>query len=153
MDKLIVTTPCFEHGGLIPVNCTGYGADKSPELHLSGLSENVVSIAVIMNDMGHPIPNYNHWVIWNIPVTTVIPGNIPSGKQVEQLKPAMQGIGYGKHRYKGPKPPFNWSHIYQFNVYALDCFLNLPNTAKRKTLLEALQGHVIQDAALIGHYR
>ena len=22
-----------------------------------------------------------------------------------------QGIAYGKHCYRGPKPPFNWSHI------------------------------------------
>lgn len=153
MEQLAVTTPCFEHKGLIPTKHTGYGADESPELQLSGLSENAVSIAVIMNDMGHPIPSYNHWVIWNIPATAVIPGNIPYGKQVEQLMPAMQGIGYGKHRYRGPKPPFRWSHIYHFNVFALDCFLDLPNTARRKALLAAMQGHILQEATLVGHYR
>lgn len=153
MEKLMITTPCFEQGGLIPVECTGYGADKSPELRLNGLSKNAVSIAVIMNDMGHPIPAYNHWVIWNIPAVSVIPGNISCGEQVEQLKPAVQGVGYGKHRYRGPKPPFNWSHVYHFNVFALDCFLDLPSTARRKVLLAEMQGHILQEAILVGHYR
>ena len=116
----------------MPIDCTGYGEDKSPELQLSGLSEDAVSIVIIMNDMGHPIPEYNHWVIWNIPATSVIPGNIPHGKQVESLKPAVQGVGYGKHRYSGPKPPFHWSHIYHFKVFALDRFLDLPSKARRK---------------------
>lgn len=153
MEKLVVTTPCFEQNGLIPIKYTGHGADESPEIQLIGLSENAVSIAIIMNDMGHPIPDYNHWVIWNIPAIAKIPGNIPYGKEVDQLKPAMQGIGYGKHRYRGPKPPFNWSHIYHFDVFTLDCFLDIPNNARRKTLLAAMQGHILQEAALIGHYR
>ncbi|QNM05163.1 hypothetical protein [Qiania dongpingensis] len=34
MKKLTVTSPCFENGGLIPIEHTGYGADRSPELLL-----------------------------------------------------------------------------------------------------------------------
>lgn len=57
---------------------------------------------------------------------------------------AIQGCGYGKHRYRGPKPPFNWSHIYHFNVFSLDCRLDLPSTARKKDLLAAMQGHILQ---------
>lgn len=154
MEKLIVSSPCFKHGGLIPIEHTGYGADHSPELQLCGLSKNTVSIAVIMNDMGHPIPAYNHWVIWNIPPTPVIPGNIPPGKQVDfLLDGAVQGRGYGKHQYRGPKPPFNWSHVYDYNVFALDCLLDLPASARKKKLLNAMRGHILQQAVLSGHYR
>lgn len=32
MEKLIVSSPSFEQGGLIPVKYTGYGAECSPEL-------------------------------------------------------------------------------------------------------------------------
>ncbi|MFR6272805.1 MAG: YbhB/YbcL family Raf kinase inhibitor-like protein [Blautia sp.] len=131
MKKLIVSSPCFEDGGLIPVKYTGHGEDVSPELVLDDLSEMAESIAIIMDDMGHPIPAYNHWVIWNIPAISLIPENIPHGEQVDSLG-AIQGCGYGKHRYRGPKPPFNWSHIYHFNVFSLDCRLDLPSTARKK---------------------
>ena len=153
MKALIVKTPAFEHNGLIPEQYTGYGADISPELHLSNIDERAKSIAIIMDDMGHPIPSYNHWVIWNIPVMHAIPSNIPHGTVVESLSDAIQGIGYGKHRYRGPKPPFNWSHKYKFNIYTLDCIFDLPHTTRKKNLLNAMDGHILQHAVLNGHYR
>ncbi len=153
MEKLTVTSPCFEDGGLIPIEYTGYGADRSPELLLNGLSKEAVSIAVIMNDMSHPIPEYNHWVIWNIPALNVIPGDIPHGVKVEAWSQTVQGIGYGKNCYRGPKPPFNWSHMYRFNVYVLDCFLDLPVRSRKKVLLKAMESHILQQAALTGHFR
>lgn len=153
MEKLIISSPCFKDGGLIPVEYTGHGIDKSPELILENLSRDAVSVAIIMNDMGHPIPAYNHWVIWNIPAMPEIPGSIPYGKHLEFLGNAVQGLGYGKHKYRGPKPPFHWSHIYHFNVYALDCFLDLPDTARKRDVLTAMRGHVLQQGVLTGHYR
>ena len=153
MNELAVKSPAFEHEGLIPKQYTGYGADISPELHLTDIDERAKSIAVIMDDMGHPIPAYNHWVIWNIPVLQVIPPNIPRGETVGCLSGAMQGRGYGKHRYRGPKPPFNWSHRYQFNVYILDCMLELPAASRKRDLVGAMDGHVLQKAELVGRYR
>lgn len=153
MEKLTITSPCFKDKGLIPVIHTGYGADISPEIHLHGLVKEAVSIAIIMNDIDHPLPSYNHWIIWNIPAMTVFPGNIQYGAIVETLNQAVQGIGYGKNRYRGPKPPFNWSHNYQFNLYVLDCVLDLPSTSRRKKLLAAMKGHILQQASLTGHYR
>ncbi len=153
MENLTISSPSFEDGGLIPIKYTGYGEDISPELVLDGLSKRAVSIAIIMNDMGHPVPAYNHWVIWNIPAISLIPENIPRGEQVECLGCAVQGRGYGKHRYRGPKPPFKWSHIYHFNLFVLDCSLDLPSTARKKDLLAAMQGHILQQAVLTGHYR
>lgn len=153
MEKLMVVSPAFEDGGLIPLKYTGYGEDISPELILEGLSKDAVSLAVIMNDMGHPIPAYNHWVIWNLPACSVIPEDIPHGEIIQSLGNAVQGNGYGKHRYRGPKPPFHWSHMYHFNIYVLDCRLDLPASARKKDLLAAMQGHILQQAVLTGHYR
>jgi len=152
-NVLVVKTPAFEHEGLIPIEHTGYGADISPELHLKNIAENAASIAIVMDDLGHPIPSYNHWIIWNIPVMETIPANIPRGETVAGLSGAIQGRGYGKHRYRGPKPPFNWSHRYQFNVYILDCVLDLPAASRKRGLLKAMEGHILQQAILVGHYR
>ena len=153
MIDLTVKTPAFEYEELIPIQYTGYGEDISPELRLSNIDEQAVSIAIIMDDMGHPVPAYNHWVIWNIPVMEIIPENIPHGKTVESLSNAVQGRGYGKHRYRGPKPPFNWSHKYQFNVFILDCTLDIPAASRKRDLIKAMDGHILQQAALIGHYK
>ena len=120
---------------------------------LEGLCAGALSLAVILDDMGHPIPAYNHWTIWNLPPQPVIPGGIPQGERVEALGGAVQGRGYGRNRYRGPKPPFHWSHLYHFNVYALDCVLDLPPTARKKDLLAAMEGHILQNALLTGHYR
>lgn len=153
MSELIVNSPAFINEGLIPKEYTGYGLDISPEIHLKSIDERTKSIAIIMDDMGHPIPAYNHWIIWNIPVMQIIPANIPHGKTVKSLSGATQGRGYGKHRYRGPKPPFNWSHRYQFNIYTLDCILGLSATSRKRNLLEAIDGHILQQAKLVGHYR
>ena len=73
MDKLLVTSPAFQEGGWIPAECSGRGADRSPELRLDGLRKEAVSLAVTLDDASHPIfPNYNHWVIWNLPALSLI---------------------------------------------------------------------------------
>ena len=83
----------------------------------------------------------------------IIPASIPHGKVVKSLSDAIQGRGYGKHRYRGPKPPFNWSHQYQFNVFVLDGVLHLSAMSKKRDLIQAMDGHILQQSAFIGHYR
>jgi Raf kinase inhibitor-like YbhB/YbcL family protein len=152
-NQLIITSPAFENEGLMLVQYTGYGDDISPELRLSKINPEAKSLAIIMDDMGHPVPAYNHWVIWNIPVMQTIPANIPHGAYVAELDGAVQGRGYGKHRYRGPKPPFNWSHRYQFNIYALDCILDLRESSRKRNLLAAMEVHILQQGYIVGHYR
>lgn len=152
MIELLASSPSFENKGLIPIQYTGYGSDISPEISLSNIHPKGKYIAIIMDDMGHPIPAYNHWVIWNIPVMETLSENISYGKTVGALGDATQGKGYGKHRYKGP-PPFNWSHEYHFNVYVLESKLSLPATAKKRWVLEAMQGKILQHGILAGHYK
>lgn len=153
MKELSLSSPCFEEGGLIPIECTGYGADRFPELALSGLCKEAVTLALLMDDLDHPIPAYNHWVVWNIPPVILLLGGLPGGDPTGPLGLAVQGVGYGKNRYRGPKPPFHWSHRYRFRVFALDCRLKLHPTSRKKQLLKAIQGHVLQEATLTGHFR
>lgn len=152
-QALHVTSPAFEEGGTIPVRYTGHGEDISPELHLSPLAEGAVSLAVLMDDLDHPVPAYSHWVVWNLPAGETIPGDIPPGEELPALGEARQGRGYGRHRYRGPKPPFNWSHRYRYAVYVLDTRLDLPAAARKKDVLRAMQGHILQQGELMGRYR
>lgn len=120
LEKIDITSSAFEHNGFMPDKYTGRGEDISPPFSLKNVSPNAKSIAIAMDDLDIPFFNaYNHWLIWNIPVQDTIPENIPHGITVESLGGAVQGIGYGKHGYRGPKPPpfIKKAHRYQFHIY------------------------------------
>ena len=48
-----------------------------------------------------------------------IPGGIAKGSVIEEPIHIEQGLAYGKHCYRGPKPPFNWNHEYVFTLYMM----------------------------------
>lgn len=154
MDELRVTSKAFEDGGWIPQCHSGFGENKSPELLLDGIDEKAVSMAVTLDDASHPLfPNYNHWVAWNLLPAEVIPEGLPKGAVVEQPIHLEQGIAYGKHCYRGPKPPFNWNHNYVFTVYILDTRIAISTESDKEAVLKAMEGHVIQKGVLMGKYQ
>ena len=155
-DTLSVSSPVFAPDGTIPLCCTGFGEDVSPPLHLSGLCKGTVSLAVTMVDLDIPLlREYPHWLIWNLSPTQEIPAAIPPGESLPELHDAAQGVAYGVHRYRGPKPPL-WvrnTHRYRFDVYVLDCRLALDSQTRLRDLRRAMKGHILQWGSLIGKYR
>lgn len=153
-NPLSVSSSAFAEGGWIPDRHSGYGEDRSPELILEGIDPAAVSMAVTLDDADHPLfPNYNHWVAWNLPVVPVIPAGLPRGALVREPICLEQGMAYGKHCYRGPKPPFHWCHEYRFTVYTLDARLDLPASSDKSALLAAMEGHILQSGTLTGKYQ
>lgn len=156
MNELLITSPAFSNEEYMPKKHTGFGSDVSPEFHLQNISDKTVSIAIIMDDLDIPfIKGFNHWLIWNIPKTELIPENIEYGSPVSTLGDAVQGVAYGINRYRGPKQPVfvRNTHRYMFKFYILDCFLQLSSDAKKKDLVRAIQGHIIQSGSITGKYK
>lgn len=154
MNELKITSPAFEPEGRIPDRYSGYGEDVSPELCVDGLSESAVSLIITLDDLGHPIkPGYNHWIAWNLPAVSIIPENLPRGAVCEQPLHIEQGLAYGKHCYRGPKPPFNWNHTYRFTVCALDIKLDISADSDKEAVLRNAEGHIIQTGTLVGKYQ
>jgi Raf kinase inhibitor-like YbhB/YbcL family protein len=151
-ENITITSNAFKDGGTIPIRYTGKGEDVSPDLELSDVSPEAKSIAVIMDDLDFPLGVYNHWVIWNIPVTKHIPEAISHGETVSALNGATQGIGYGKNMYKGPNPPFG-SHRYKFKVYVLDTMIDLDSSSRKKDLIKKMEGHILQYGSITGKYK
>ena len=147
MTPLKVSCPGIVNGRFLPDH-TGRGRDLSPELVLENLSPEAAALAVTLEDMSHPIKNFTHWVIWNLPAADRIPGAIPAGKTVPGG--GVQGVAYGLHRYTGPKPPRRTQHTYRFTVYALDCALDLSPASRKKVFLRAAEGHVLQRGSISG---
>ena len=156
METLKLPIPAFQNGCPIPRRYTGFGENLSPPLSLSGLCKEAVTLALIMDDLDVPFcKNYNHWLLWNLPPLPELPEGIPHGPSVLPLDNTVQGVGYGLHCYRGPYPPvfLRNLHRYQFRIYALDCRLDLPATARRRALISAIKNHILQEASLLGTFR
>ena len=137
-------------GGKFPIEYTGRGQDTSPEFILENLSLEAKTLAVILEDLSHPIKDFTHWVIWNIPAADRIGPAIPAGGTVPSLGGAKQGIGYGLHRYAGPKPPKGKTHVYRFTLYSLSQRLDLSSYAGKKTFLRKADRLILQAGSITG---
>jgi len=147
-----ITSPVFEEGAYIPRKYTADGPDVSPPLQWTDPPAATKSFALICDDPDAPAGTWVHWVIWGIPPEARgLPERVPTDKRLADG--SVQGtndfrrIGYG-----GPAPPRGPAHRYFFKVYALDDALSLEPGATKSTLLEAMQGHILADAQLIGRY-
>lgn len=146
---MIVSSTTFENNGMIPQKHTGFGEDISPELIVTDAPEDTISFAIILDDLDVPFcKSFCHWIVWNIPKKDIIPEGL-------QNISSCSGIAWGKHRYRGPKQPFfiRKVHRYVFNVYALDCQLDISEKSCKKNLLDAMRGHILAEASLIGKYQ
>lgn len=145
-----LTSPQFENNGRIPSKYTCEGEDINPPLAISDIPAGAKSLVLIMDDPDIPVPVrgenvWDHWIKFNIPPTTT---TIAEGEEPEGV--SGQGTS-GNLKYHGPCPP-DREHRYFFKLYALDTELGLPEGANKKEVEEALRGHVIADATLIGLY-
>ncbi|MBL7084536.1 MAG: YbhB/YbcL family Raf kinase inhibitor-like protein [Candidatus Omnitrophica bacterium] len=142
--EMKLTSPEFEHKGVIPSKFTCQGNDVNPALIIEGLPNGVKSLVLIVDDPDAPMGTWVHWVVYDIPV-------IP--KIEENSIPGMQGGNdFGRKDYGGPCPP-SGTHRYFFKLYALDTQLNLPEGIGKEDLEKAMQGHILDQTELIGLYK
>ena len=67
---------------------------------------------------------------------------------------SKQGLNdFRRSGYGGPCPPPGPAHRYFFKLYALDESPNLKPGATKKDLEEAMKGHILAEAALMGRYQ
>lgn len=156
-STLTLTSFAFENNGNIPAKFTCDGDEVNPALSISGVPEGTKSLALIMDDPDIPqvfkdqrgIDSFDHWTLFNIPPQT---HEIAQGSAVGTV-----GVnGAGNNEYAGPCPPPQYEpseHRYFFRLYALNTMIELPEGASKADVLEAMQGHVIERAELIGRYK
>jgi hypothetical protein len=155
MTQFTLSSPSFHNNQPIPAKHTGEGPDVSPALKWEGAPLGTKSFALICDDPDAPVGTWLHWLIYDIPAkTTGLPENVAKTDTVAALGGAKQGItDFGRAGYGGPMPPRgHGAHHYYFKLYALDAELNLPAKATRKHLEDAMGGHVLAKAELIGTY-
>ena len=145
-----LTSSAFDHEGKIPAKYTCDGDNTSPPLTISDVPSDAKSLVLIMDDPDVPKElkedgMWDHWVIFNIPVSA---SDIKEGTEPE----GTPGTGTaGNTNYFGPCPP-DREHRYFFKLYALDTKLDLPESATKQQVEEAMEGHIVANTELMGRY-
>jgi Raf kinase inhibitor-like YbhB/YbcL family protein len=158
--KINLTSRAFKNGETVPRKHTGEGEDVSPALAWDDAPKDTKEFALICDDPDAPTAEpWVHWVIYGIGAAV---RELPEG--VKSNSPELVGpvvARQGKNSwpsgvtvgYRGPMPPpGHGTHHYHFKLYALGMQLNLSPGATKQQLLDAIKGHVLAEAELIGTY-
>jgi Raf kinase inhibitor-like YbhB/YbcL family protein len=156
VSTLTVTSTAFGQGQPIPRQYTAEGRNTSPPLAWSDAPAGTKEWALIVDDPDAPRPEpWVHWLIYRIPAHGKgLPEDVPPAERVANPAGALQGKNsWGRIGYGGPEPPRGHGvHHYHFRLYALDAELNVRPGVDKKTLLEAMGGHVLAEGELVGTY-
>ena len=151
---LTLSSPSFTHEGEIPSRFTCEGDDVSPALAWSGAPPGTKSLALIVDDPDAPDPKapkmtWVHWVVYDLPPS--------SSGLAEAAKALPDGARDGLNDWKrtgygGPCPPIG-RHRYFHKLYALDALLGDLKTPTKAALEQAMKGHVLVQAVIMGTYQ
>ena len=149
MGNFTLESQAFDNGGVIPRKYGYKNGNQSPPLKISGVPENTLSLALIMDDpdaMDAVGKVWVHWVLWNINPNTIelkensIPPDCNEGE-----------TDFGEIGYGGPAPP-DKEHTYIFKLYALDQKLGADKNSTKKQIEDAMNNHIITETKLEGRY-
>jgi Raf kinase inhibitor-like YbhB/YbcL family protein len=156
-----IQSSAFKNGESIPKKHTGEGQDISPGLEWTDPPKGTQEFSLICDDPDAPSAEpWIHWVIYGIPADArSLPEGIASG-QSQLAKPVTaqqgknswsSGVTVG---YRGPMPPpGHGTHHYHFKLYALSKKLDVPVSATKKQVLDAMKGHILAESELVGTYK
>lgn len=148
-----LTSTAFEEGVTIPKKYTGDGPDVSPPLKWTDPPAGTKTFALICDDPDAPMGTWVHWVLFNIPEAV---RELPEGVKKDDTLPdgSVQGMtDFRKVGYGGPAPPPGPVHRYYFKLYALDAPLSLAPRSNKKAVEDAMKGHILGRAQLMGRYK
>jgi Raf kinase inhibitor-like YbhB/YbcL family protein len=149
-----IESSAFSPGAEIPRLHTCEGEDISPALRFAEVPPGAKSLVLIVDDPDAPDPaaprmTWVHWVLYDMSPATVelAPRATSAGVKARDGLNDWRRSGYG-----GPCPPIG-RHRYFFKLYALDSMLGDLRQPTKPQLEQAMAGHVIAQAELIGTYQ
>jgi Raf kinase inhibitor-like YbhB/YbcL family protein len=145
-----LTSPAFDHAGRIPARYTCDGDNVNPPLTIEDVPPAARSLVLILEDPDVPRTlredgMWDHWLVYDIP---------PKVRNIDEHSepPGVHGAGTaGNENYYGPCPP-DREHRYFFKLFALDTKLDLAPKSSKKRVQQAMEGHILAEAVLMGRY-
>jgi len=150
-----ITSPAFVNNAEVPRKYTCQGEDVSPPLMWSNAPAGVKSFTLICDDPDAPMGVWLHWTLFNIPADKK---ELSEGAGIKDAKELSDGSKQGMNDsggvgYHGPCPPPGKYHRYFFRLFALDTVLKLKAGVSRKEIEQAMEGHILAQAELLGRYK
>jgi Raf kinase inhibitor-like YbhB/YbcL family protein len=150
-SELALTSPAFADGATVPKRYTADGDNVSPPLTWNDGPDGTECFALLCEDPDAPSGVFVHWLLWNLKASDhELPEGVP--KTAETFGMRQGENSFGKIGFGGPSPPKGKPHRYVFRLYALDTRLDLAAGATRREFDEAIEGHILAEALLIGMY-
>jgi len=153
---LSISSTAFAPHGEIPVRFTCEGEDLSPPLAWAGAPAGTKGFALIVDDPDAPDPaaprmTWVHWVLYDLPASA---NGLPEAVAAAALPAGTrEGVNDWKRTgWGGPCPPIG-RHRYFFKLYALDTVLGDLSRPTQAALEQAMAGHVLARAELVGTYQ
>ncbi|HUJ62526.1 MAG TPA: YbhB/YbcL family Raf kinase inhibitor-like protein [Kofleriaceae bacterium] len=146
-EKLTVSSSAFDDNQPIPAEFTCDGTGNAPPISWSSVPDGTKSIAVMVEDPDAPKGTFLHWLVTDIPPTTMsLTGSttLPDGAVAAKNDKSTMG-------FAAPCPTNAAMHHYHFMVYALDKTITRPTS--RTAFMTAIKGHVLAQGELIGTYK
>jgi Raf kinase inhibitor-like YbhB/YbcL family protein len=147
-----LTSSAFKPNKPIPKEHTCDGVDSSIPLQWTDPPEPTHSFAIIVDDPDAPSGTWVHWVLYDLPPDL---RELPAGivhEETLQNGAKQSRNDFGRIGYGGPCPPRGPAHRYYVKLYALDQMSGLQAEATKQQLLDAIKGHVLAEAELVGTY-
>lgn len=169
--SMLLTSPAFASGAMIPSKYTRRGEDISLPLAWGDPPEGTVSFALIF--YSDPMPdgggNWVQWILYNIPaearsidegITPDATGTLPDGS-------VTFANSWGELDYGGPNPEHVETRSYFLELYALDTFLDLDEMedvmeaegslpwigSSKAVFMRAIEGRILAIGELWGIYK
>lgn len=153
---LKLSSSAFGHNAMIPAVHTCEGRDISPPLSWTSPPSGTKSLVLIVEDPDAPDPAapqriWGHWILYNLPPQA---HSLPLDVEDKDLPPGtLHGRNdWGRADYGGPCPPIG-CHRYFHKLFALDIRLPDLHDPDKTALHQAMKGHVLAEAELIGRYQ
>lgn len=146
--RFILESSDFREGGAIPSRYACDGDNVSPPLSWSGAPADSVALALVLTDPD--AGGFVHWVVFDM--TASASGSLSAGWSRSPDAPPQGTNSFGRVGYGGPCPP-SGTHRYVFRLLALGEALPLSGSPTAQQVLDAAEGHILDETSLTATYR
>lgn len=147
LESMTISSKMFVNQGEIPKKYTCDDANVNPPLTFRAIPPSTRSLLIIVEDKDSTPKDFTHWSIFDLnPLINGLDENSVPDQATEGEN------SFGNFGYDGPCPP-SGIHHYVFKLFALDSVLGLERGAKKEEILSKIQGHILDEAELVGTYK
>ena len=147
-DGFTLRSAAFEDGEALDPSFTADEEDAvAPPLEWTAPPAGTQELVLIVEDPDAPTPEpFCHWLVWGLRPQ---PGMLLEG----ETPPRVGKNSFRNSEWLLPDPPTgHGAHDYVFQLFALDCPLELAEGSGRGAFMDELEGHVLAAAVLTGTY-